>query len=398
MSSSNHLSPSVIVIAVLVIATAASSHPLLLKDSNKSFKNELAVTKSRLVLPRQSNIALGPSLVVLINLLLAVPQTLVLGLAFLARSLFPILRGLVLQVPIILFNLVAKVFTLLARGSFSLLQVLSFLARVPFRVLAVAVRIVIGAPTIVAQAVVLSVGGLAQVIGFLVRALLVQIPTAIVGALAPIMAGLIAFLSSVLQALLIGLPTALVNFLGPVWIWLGNALTGVIQAVLIQIPRLILQSAALLVRMVGLTLAGVVRLVIIQLPRLLSRAVVLAVAVVVNSTRMILTALASLARSVLLTTNAGSALVHQLVGNVISLLLVALMQVGNTFVRTFSITTLVAKSVLDQAVLLVYRLGFSIVRSLGFSLQFVNAVTGQLASNVLLGAANGRASNLIHQS
>lgn len=333
-----------------------------------------------MALSRKTNIIIGPSLVILTNLLLAIPKTIFGGVGILSRSLFPLLQGSIFQIPIIFFNAASRVGSLvLFHAPLTILQSLTG-----------GIKLALGTPKFLADTIYLIVSGSARAVAFLIKILLVQLPSTIVTAASPLVAGFIALLSSALQTVLIQLPTAIINFLGPIWIWLGNSLIALVNTVLIQIPSLLLQSAALLGKILGGVGVSIFRLVLIAIPRILANVLRFVMMAVVNAVRLSLLALIDLVRSVLMATNLGTGIITSLVGDIITFLLFVLTQLGITIVRSFSITTLVAKTLLDQAVLLVFKVGFFLVRSVGFSLQLVNALIGKLASKVLLVAASGR--------
>jgi len=388
-SSFGHQAASfVIMITIFGLFVVIQSHPII--SSNQSTHQNAVATNNRtdksmksseiMAFTRQANIALGPSLVILTNLLLAIPKTIFGGVGILSRSLFPLLQGSIFQIPIIFFNLTSRVGSLvLFQAPLAILQSLTG-----------GIKLALGTPKFLADTIYLIVSGSARAVAFLIKILLVQLPSTIVTAASPLVAGFIALLSSVLQAVLIQLPTAIINFLGPIWIWLGNSLIALVNTVLIQIPSLLLQSAALLGKILGGVGASIFRLVLIAIPRILANVLRVVMMAIINTVRLGLLALIDLVRSVLMATNLGTGILTSLVGDIITFLLFVLTQLGITIVRSFSITTLVAKTLLDQAVLLVFKTGFFLVRSVGFSLQLVNALIGKLASKVLLVAASGR--------
>lgn len=105
-----------------------------------------------------------------------------------------------------------------------------------------------------------------------------------------------------------------------------------------------------------------------------------------NTLRFALLAVLNAVRAVLTSTGLGFQLINNMVGQLISGLMVTLVRTGIGAVSTLSLGTQLIKSVLDAAFLLVFRTGFLAVRSLGFGLQLVNALAGQLLSSILIGA------------
>ena len=148
-----------------------------------------------------------------------------------------------------------------------------------------------------------------------------------------------------------------------------------LQAVFVQLPQLVLQL-----------LRVILRAVVFQIPQLLSNIVIFAVSLVTNSLRFVLLAVLNAVRALLTGTGLGFQLINNLVGQIISGLMVSVVRVGIGAVSTLSLGTQLVKSVLDAAFMLVFRTGFLAVRSVGFGLQLVNALVGQFLSSILIGA------------
>ena len=216
--------------------------PLLLQLIGNSNRKAKLVAQD-LKISRQANIALGQSLALVVNLILALPLVLVNAVAFLLRTTLPIVNAIIVQTPIVVFNLLARIL-----GGVG--QTAVFLVRdVLLQLVAVVVRLAfIRMPVLLFNAVSLVAATLANSVAFVfqavvvqapqllagilaaaVRGLFVQVPTLLINLLSPLVTGLVAVINSVLQAVLISFPRLVINFLAPIWIGLGNVIVTLVQ-------------------------------------------------------------------------------------------------------------------------------------------------------------------------
>lgn len=215
--------------------------PLLLQllGSNRKAKLMALDVKAS----RQANIAVGPALALVVNLILAVPLVLVNAVAFLLRTLLPVLNAIILQVPIVVFNLLARILAGVARTAVFLLRDVLFrlvtivarlaLVRMPiflYNVASLIVATLVNTLAFAFQAIFVQAPQLlATLLAVVVRTVFVQLPTATINILSPLVSALLTGISTVLQAVLINFPRLVINFLAPVWIGLGNVIVTLVQ-------------------------------------------------------------------------------------------------------------------------------------------------------------------------